>query len=216
MKVGTDGVLLGAWGRFPGKGSILDLGTGTGLIALICAQRTINSDITGIELDSDAAAQANENFGASKWSDRLSVVQGDARIWAKSQPRRFDHIVSNPPFFKSNSIPNALSREKARNQSFLGIDVIFSIAKRVGVSNHRLSIILPYQQKADLLSTASQFNYFLTRLCEVRPNSTKKAHRVMAEFCTEVESTENSELVLEVERHVKAAEYQMLTRELYL
>ena len=95
MKVGTDGVLLGAWARLDDARLVLDIGTGTGLIALMAAQRNAEAAITALEIDADAAAQASENVAATPWAGRITVVHADARTYVPG--RKYDAIVSNPP-----------------------------------------------------------------------------------------------------------------------
>ena len=125
MKVGTDGVLLGAWTRTGQGCSILDIGTGTGLIALILAQRIPDARITAVELDREAALQAAENVRNSPWAARIEVVEADIRQYATRVSHPFDIIVSNPPFFNSSLHSPSEARTQARHTDSLSYAELF-------------------------------------------------------------------------------------------
>ena len=121
MKVGTDGVLLGAWVNVENAQRILDVGTGTGLIALMCAQRS-ESVIDAVEVDRAASEQAAVNCSASPWKDRITVVHDSFQHFAESTAYRYDLIVSNPPFFKNSLKPKGLARSLARHDDRLSYE----------------------------------------------------------------------------------------------
>ena len=129
MKVGTDGVLLGAWTQVPEKGQILDVGTGTGLIALMLAQRSPNTEILGVDIDADAVEQAIENTVASPWGARIQIMQMDFKYPTQLQGRMFDLIVSNPPFFKEKVFSNDSKRNMARSAELLPLETLFANAE---------------------------------------------------------------------------------------
>lgn len=216
MKVGTDGVLLGAWVDMSHSKSILDLGSGTGLVGLMCAQRNSDAQITGIEINEKAAQQAELNFKNSKWSDRLKMCFGEAQKWSLESTASFDHIISNPPFFRQEMEYDSLSRAQARTRSFLNPDGIFGISTRMGALNHCLSVIFPYSDKDEWLDHGASLGYVARRICSVRPNHKKPYHRAMIEFGKVAKTTEETELVLELSRHVYTEECKTLTAAFYL
>ena len=118
MKLGTDGVLLGAWAKVKHKKSILDIGTGTGVIALMLAQRSPGSTITAIEINQDAAEQASENVAASPWADSVQVEAVSLQNFLEQSPPSFDLIVSNPPYFSKSY----KSKDHSRNNRVFGTE----------------------------------------------------------------------------------------------
>ena len=146
MKVGTDGVLLGAWTDLSHSRRILDIGTGTGLIALMLAQRCMDARITAIDLDSAAVEQAQENIQASPWKDRIEALQQD--ICTYHPNGTFDTIVSNPPYFiDSLKCPDG-QRSTARHTDTLDADRLIGKVSELLTSDGRFSIILPAEQNA--------------------------------------------------------------------
>ena len=169
MKVGTDGVLLGAWVEVTGRMRILDIGTGSGLIALMMAQRTEANlaGIVGIEIDEIASAQASVNVGNSPWSDRIQIIHQSLLDFASSienaqrapdgVPGSFDLIVCNPPFFESgNELPDP-RRESARFSSLLSRESLFEFASQLLAENGALGLVLPFDQHDATLKLAKQF-----------------------------------------------------------
>ncbi|MDE6282394.1 MAG: methyltransferase [Muribaculaceae bacterium] len=190
MKVGTDGVLLGAWCRIPDRGDkntaklrVLDVGCGTGLIALMIAQRCETAMIEAIEIDTDAAAEASENFVASRWSDRLRLTNGDfIEIWPKIKPESIDLMVSNPPFFTNGEhAPDAL-RDTARHESALTLDSLLEVACNLLTSHGILSLILPAEREEEVIYKGTLNGLTLTRLTRVTTVSRKPPRRILAEL----------------------------------
>ncbi len=141
MKIGTDGVLLGAWADVEGDESILDVGTGTGLVALMLAQRNMSATIVGVDISHEAVEEARDNFIRSPWAMRLSAQECDVRAFASEE--QYDHIVSNPPYFvDSLHSPDAL-RSMARHTSSLPFDDLVASAVRLLRPEGRLTVILP-------------------------------------------------------------------------
>ena len=216
MKVGTDGVLLGAWVNVARDHQILDLGSGTGLIALMCAQRNAKCKVSGIEIDEPAAKQGETNFDNSKWGNRLTMYYGDAAQWATTQTELFDHIITNPPFFDTSGTYKELPRARARARTFLKPEMIFDISNKVGVRAHRISIVFPSIDLNMWMNCARSAGYHPHRKCLVRPTPNKPVHRVLVEFGHDRVSVEENELVLELSRHEFAPEYKQLTSSFYL
>ena len=129
MKVGTDGVLLGAWANVQCADSVLDVGTGSGLIALMIAQRNPLCKITGIDIDQSAALQASENFRRSLWQDRLESVCVD--FCKYDSPKKFDLIISNPPFYAGGEYWGNVARRRARSEDTLSFENLISSVVRM-------------------------------------------------------------------------------------
>src|SRR5690606_18064671 len=130
MKVGTDGVLLGAWARHPGAAHILDIGTGTGLLALIAAQRNPAALIDAVEVDAGAAQQARENVAASPWPERIRVYHADVRNWAAPE-EGYDLILCNPPFYTGHRPSRDARTATAKHDVAIGLDQLVQQAVRL-------------------------------------------------------------------------------------
>ena len=214
MKVGTDGVLLGAWTDLSHSRRILDIGTGTGLIALMLAQRCMDARITAIDLDSAAVEQAQENIQASPWKDRIEALQQD--ICTYHPNGTFDTIVSNPPYFiDSLKCPDG-QRNTARHTDTLDADRLIGKISELLTSDGRFSIILPAEQTEDLIRVAGEKGLHPSRQTWVitRPGLSPK--RILMEFRKIPVTLQPDELVIELERHVYSEEYIALTKEFYL
>ena len=214
MKVGTDGVLLGAWTDLSHSRRILDIGTGTGLIALMLAQRCMDVRITAIDLDSAAVEQAQENIQASPWKDRIEALQQD--ICTYHPNGTFDTIVSNPPYFiDSLKCPDG-QRSTARHTDTLDADRLIGKVSELLTSDGRFSIILPAEQTEDLIRVAGEKGLHPSRQTWVitRPGLSPK--RILMEFRKIPVTLQPDELVIELERHVYSEEYIALTKEFYL
>ena len=180
MKVGTDGCLLGAWVDLSSSQRILDVGCGSGLIAIMMAQRCPSADITGIELDPEAAAQAAENAKSSPWTERIRIVCENFLTYTTGQP--FDTIVSNPPYF-TNSLkcPND-KRSKARHDDSLPCDKFLSHSYGMLSANGSLSVIIPIDQQETWLEEASRKGYSLKHLTRIHTRKGHAPKRVLIEF----------------------------------
>ena len=214
MKVGTDGVLLGAWTDLSHSRRILDIGTGTGLIALMLAQRCMDARITAIDLDSAAVEQAQENIQASPWKDRIEALQQD--ICTYHPNGTFDTIVSNPPYFiDSLKCPDG-QRSTARHTDTLDADRLIGKVSELLSPDGSFSIILPAEQTEDLIRVAGEKGLHPSRQTWVitRPGLSPK--RILMEFRKTPVTLQPDELVIELERHVYSEEYIALTKEFYL
>jgi tRNA1Val (adenine37-N6)-methyltransferase len=144
MKVGTDGVLLGAWASVPLPGGrVLDVGTGTGLIALMIAQRTVNVEVDALEIDPSSALQAKENFRNSPWRERLSCMHVSFQDYAARCKTQYDLLICNPPFFSASSKTPSSEKNLARHDDSLGLDDLFKGAVGLMKKNSLISLILP-------------------------------------------------------------------------
>ena len=212
MKVGTDGVLLGAWAR--GGSRVLDIGTGTGLIALMMAQRFPKAEIEAIDIAEAACLQAKENVANSVFARRVRVVR--AALQQYVGPKSFDCIVSNPPFFvDSLHNPDAL-RSMARHTSTLSYRELFAGVGCLLVPEGRFSAIIPADCRSRFMAEATLFGFSLSRICGVRTVERRPVKRYLLEFrpgfCPEPEA-ETVDLMANGER---SAWYQGLTADFYL
>ena len=142
MKVGTDGVLLGAWADVKAANSVLDIGTGTGLVALMMAQRC-NANIDAIEIDADAFAEATLNFNESPWAERMKVIHDDFITFSKDCDLRYDVIVSNPPYFIDSLVCQEEKRKNARHTSSLSYENLIECAVKLLNDNGFICLITP-------------------------------------------------------------------------
>ena len=217
MKVGTDGTLLGAWAAIPsGEGSILDIGTGTGLIAIMAAQRSPRAEITAIDIDADCASQARENAAASPWGDRISIKE--CALQEFSAERTFDAIISNPPYFIDSLLSPDVARTTARHTSSLPFEDLVSGVLRLLAPEGRFSLILPPTEFARYCS-AARGRLFLTRQCEVWSTPESGVKSIMAEFSAvppaEIPSPERV-IIEDKGPQGYSEEYKALTRDFYL
>lgn len=209
MKVGTDGVLLGAWADVEGDRRILDLGTGSGLIALMLAQRNAEAEIVALDIDEDATIQAQHNFSLSPWRKRLSVV--NSNITDYNSERKFTHIVSNPPYFvDSLHSPNA-ARTAARHSSSLPFSDMVLAAERLLEWGGRLSVILP-SDVAALFRREAFERLWLSRQLDIVTKPGDEPRRTMMEFvlCSEPRMPRCDTMLMGSEEAIK------LTQDFYL
>jgi len=217
FKVGTDSCLLGAWIDVVQPKQILDVGTGTGLLALMLAQRTA-AEITAIDIDLDSVQCARENASQSPWRSRIQVCHQDAVSFCAQHPERFDLIVSNPPVFK-NSLQNTEERKRrARHDSSLTLHQLSGSARLSLKQKGVLAIVLPQTREHEALRTAFENGFRPSRLCRIHPSPEKEANRSMIEFkrTEEYIECEESELTLYQERDSLSAESIKLLQPFYL
>lgn len=216
MKVGTDGVLLGAWASVDGCTHLLDVGTGSGLIALMLAQRCRNAFVTAIDPDEDAIKQAEENVKASPFADRITVVGTRFQDYTIKTSRRFDLIVCNPPFFARSLLPPDAGRANARHSVSLSLEELMQGAHRCLSPEGHLALILPAERLVEMTALSAQLGFQLRRLTHVVPSSGKPVRRILAEFSRSPGEPVETELLLEVSRHHYSPAYIELVRDFYL
>lgn len=181
MKVGTDGVLLGAWAT--GGSNILDAGTGSGLIALMMAQRFTGASISAIDIDQDACKQAVENVAVSPFADRIEVECCSMQAYTASG-KLYDSIVSNPPYFDNSLKASGSKRIMARHTDTLSYRDLMKSSKMLLADGGTLSLVIPADIADRIVSEASLVGMCLTRRCDVRTVLRKPAKRVMLSFTT--------------------------------
>ena len=216
LKVGTDAVVLGASMTLsPEDGRLLDIGTGTGVIALMAAQRLSEAgadfSIDAIDIDGPSAEEAALNFAASPWRTRLKSTH----VALKDFDGSYDVIFSNPPFY-DNSLTNPVAREStARHTESLSYREICAFAAKVLCDRGRLSMILPYEARTALVRTAAGFGLYPFRIISVRTTPTKAPRRLVAEFSRKKGDCNEESLTLQ-EGSSRSAEYASLTSGFYL
>lgn len=219
MKVGTDGVLLGAWANVEDATSILDVGTGTGLIAIMCAQRNPVADIVGLELEPAAKRQAENNAQASPWNERITMHLGDftENNWSKphSLPT-FDHILCNPPFFQNAKLSLDSARNLARHMNTLDLPRLAQGSAQHLSVHGRVSLIIPANQEESAIQAFQQHGLFNTRKTYVKGNRNSPVKRVLIEFQRMETPVSINEICIEISRHNYTPEYVALTKAFYL
>ncbi len=217
MKVGMDGVLLGAWTNASGAQRILDIGAGTGLIALMLAQKNALAQIDALEIDQDAFEEAIFNVRQSNWGDRINVICQSFQEFLAETKMKYDLIVSNPPFFSNGVKAPAETRAQARHADALPLDVLISGAANLLQENGRMALILPTEQLQEVEDLAKINELFLSRLCRVKPNPVKPDFRILVELTNRSVTLQEESLMIEFEKHHDyTSEYKELTRDFYL
>lgn len=219
MKVGTDGVLLGAWCSLTGdEARILDIGTGTGLIALMAAQRTRHAVVDAVEIDKGAAEQARRNAEIARWKDRINIHHASIQAYAAKCAYRYDRIISNPPFFV-NALRNPdASRTLARHSDELPYEDL--IAAVVGLLKPEgcFSAIFPYQESGVFVAQAAVAGLFCTRRMNVYAVPDGPLRRVVLEFSLSrpAEVVEERMVIEAADKADFSDEYKRLTADFYL
>lgn len=219
MKVGTDGVLLGAWCRVEEcQRRILDIGTGTGVIALMLAQRSENfavpSTIEAIEIDFDSFVQTTENVSISIWESRIRPVHSSLQDFDSDTP--YDHIVSNPPYFNNSLTSPDASRTKARHTGDLSYSDLACGVDRLLAKEGLFSVIIPCSESAELIAIFERCGFFVWRTTNVFPRADKPAKRVLLEFGRQPKLMKYATLVIETDvRHEYTDDYRSLTKDFY-
>lgn len=213
MKVGTDGVLLGAWTNCNHVKSILDIGTGSGLIALMLAQRT-NARIDAVDIDENAFKQAEINFNRSPFASQLKAYH--AAVQEFHPKDNYDLIVSNPPFFSASLKSPDEQRNKARHTNLLNLEELFFHSKHLLASEGRLSLILPFDQEQLANELADKHSFFSKRKTLLFPTPESKPKRILLEYSLKAEKLVEDQIIIEISRHQYSQEYIQLTQDYYL
>ncbi len=216
MKAGTDGVLLGAWCDVDGAIQILDIGTGTGLIALMAAQRTENTIVTAIEIDQDAYHQALENIYNSKYKDRITVINTDFRDYCNSKHLTFSHIVSNPPFFTETTGSPDKKRMLARQAESLPFDVLIKGVAKLLMPGGKFSVIIPWGEKLDFVRLCALNGLHLCLKTTVISREGREPIRALLTFSNEILPLTQNFLTIRDRDGNYTMPYKCLTGDFYL
>jgi len=234
MKIGTDGVLLGAWTPLKNNPfSILDIGTGTGIIALMLAQRSSAEQIDALEIDEEAYEQATDNFENSPWNDRLFCFHASLDEFveeAEDDPsdselaQQYDLIVSNPPFYNEDYKSSNDQRDLARFQDAMPFEDLIEAAALLLSENGIFSVIIPFKEEENFLALANEYELYPLKITRVKGTPTTEIKRSLLAFSRkslpdgEQENLDSpvNELIIETARHIYTPEYIKLTKDFYL
>ncbi len=214
MKVGTDGVLLGAWTPVKKASRILDVGTGTGVIALMLAQRNRQAHIIAIEIEEQAAMQAQNNVECSPWAERIKVVCCNFQEFHPTNS--FDLIVSNPPYFVNALQGENKQRNLARHTNELSYEALFRNSVRMLARDGVLSIIIPAEIEEYVMETACKHYLYPVSQTQVYTKFNKPCRRVLLNFSTKIDTCIRNALYIENGHGEYTPEYITLTRDFYL
>lgn len=216
MKVGTDGTLLGAWASAPAQSRyILDIGTGTGLIALMMAQRYPEAQIVGIDIDDAAVAQAIENVAASPFTERISILKQDVTTYKPEM--QFDVIVSNPPYFVDSLTCPDEQRSIARHAVTLTFEALIKSAYRLLKTEGTFSVVIPTEMRSKLEASARLEGFFISKVCCIKTTPKKPSKRQLIEFTKNpVNELFTCEGILETSPNTRSDWYQKLTNDFYI
>lgn len=218
MKIGTDGVLLGAWTPIDNNPkSVLDIGTGTGIIALMLAQRCDAEQIDALEIDENAYEQAVENFEGSLWGDRLFCFHAGLDEFIDDPEDEYDLIVSNPPFFSEDYRSANEQRDLARFQEAMPFEELVEAADLLLSENGIFSVIIPFNEEDRFIELCAEVELFPIKVTRVKGTQNTKIVRSLLAFKRyELSVLTADELVIEISRHEYTPEYISLTKDFYL
>ena len=217
MKVGTDAVLLGAWVIPNGSTSILDIGTGTGIIALMLAQKS-QAKIEAIDIDENAVNQARQNVSGSKFSSSVSVSHTSLQDFAKTADKKFNLIVTNPPYFEQSLKSSDTQRSNARHADVLPFEDLIEGVLKLLAAKGKFCLILPKLEAEKFREQAEKRGLHLSKLMRIKSRADKevdKRHLMQFEF-TPTEFSETTLVIEEKERHHYTPEYKELTKDYYV
>lgn len=220
MKVGTDGVLLGAWADTHSARNILDIGTGCGLIALMAAQRTPDAHVTAIDIDQASIDEATGNFQASPFTEMLEALQADIQTFSTQENAMlYDCILSNPPFFTESLLSPNPTRAAARSVAGgLSFQTLIESAVRLLAPSGSLQIILPFQEAPRILGIAIGAGLHLLRRTDITTKATKPPRRTLLHWTNQPTSSPilHNQLCLTDAHGNRSEDYQALTKDFYL
>ena len=217
MKMGTDAVLLGAWvdvDNYPF--SIFDIGSGTGILALMIAQRSHAEVIDAIEIDENAYEQCVDNFENSPWSDRLFCYHASLEEFADEVEDSYDIIISNPPFYSEDYKSDNSQRDLARFADALPFEHLLKSVSILLSEEGRFSVIIPFREEEKFIGLASRVHLFPNRILRVKGNANSETKRSLIELSFSKSEIKLEELIIEIERHQYTEDYINLTKDFYL
>lgn len=217
MKVGTDAVILGSWADVKNSQTILDIGTGSGIIALMMAQKNSEAQIKAIDIDENSIIEALQNFKQSPWSSRLEAIYIALQNFGLSYENHFDHIISNPPFFIKSTPAPEKARHNARHTDTLSANDFFKYSKLLLTETGKISLIIPFYSSNDWIKTAENYNLFLSRITNVLSYPDKPIERILIEFSNKKSSFEAKEFYIRKGKGLGYSdEHIQLTQDFYL
>lgn len=216
MKVGTDAVILGSFVRVSYDSDILDVGTGSGVIALMISQKNPGARVIGIDIDRESAMEAEYNFARSPWSASLKAIHQSVQAFAEETDESFDHIISNPPFFSGDKHSIFPSRTKARHTVYLDHWDFLNTCDKLLKRNGKLSLILPVPIALEFIQKAAIIHLELNRLLKVRPKPNNPHNRYVMEFSRSKAVYREDELLMYDLDSEYTSDYKLLTEDFYI
>lgn len=219
MKIGTDAVLLGAWASLEHTPqSILDIGTGTGIIALMMAQRSNAELLDAIEIDDAAYEQAVDNFEASQWGDRLFCYHAGLDEFSQemADEQAYELIISNPPFYVDSHSSNDPQRDMARSSTSLSFQDLVEGVDQILAPHGQFAVIIPRMEEEGFLEIAKKFKLHPSRITRVKGNPQAPEKRSLIQFSYNQQLYTKEVLIIETNRHHYTPEYIALTKDFYL
>lgn len=213
MPVSTDGVLLGAWTNLESSTSLLDIGTGTGLLSLMCAQRNLSLTIKAIDIDDNAIEAANINFTRSPWAQRLTLHQGD--VLTHQFLEQFDRIICNPPYFNTGEQASSVSRATARHTDTLTHQALLTRCQQLLTNQGKASFVLPKVEGDLFIQLAVEQGWHVSRLCQIKPTERKDITRLLIELTKTPMATTEETLTIHSDGGYSDA-FIELTKDFYL
>ncbi len=220
MKVGTDGVLLGAWADVENVLSILDIGTGTGVIAIMLAQKMVHIEeatIDAVEIDEISVEQAQENMANSPFANKLTVFHNSIQEFAKTHTDKYDLVVSNPPFFTGGTLSSTGDKTNVRHTVKLPHGDLLHATRALLHKNGRFCVILPLIEGLRFIEIAGTYGFYLTRRSDVRPKKDKGIERLLLQFELTNRTFTHDEFIIQNSRDERdyTEGYKELTKDFY-
>lgn len=217
MKIGTDAVLLGAWTSLDSDPrSILDIGAGTGVLALMLAQRSAAELIDAIEIDDAAYEQCVDNFEASPWGDRLFCYHATLEEFVAEIDDQYDLIISNPPFYSNTYKSNNAQRDLARFMDAMPFKQLIESTSQLLSSKGSFSVIIPFSEEHNFIELAAKEHLFLNRQLRIKGSPQSEIKRSLLQFSFQESTIDQKELIIETTRHQYTKDYIALTQDFYL
>ena len=217
MKIGTDAVLLGAWASIEQQPfSILDIGAGTGILALMLAQRSQAEIIDALEIDDLAYEQCVDNFEQSPWGDRLFCYHASLDEFVEEIEDQYDLIVCNPPFYSEDYKTTSSQRDMARFQDAMPFEHLLESVSILLSKNGVFTVVIPFNEEDKFIETAQKFNLFPNKMLHIKGNPDSDIKRSLIEFSFRESETSIKSLIIEIERHQYTQDYVNLTKDFYL
>lgn len=214
QKIGTDSVILGSWLKAEKADTILDVGSGCGLLAFMMAQKFPQAQVLGIELDLASFEESLENCTHSPFKERVSFIQSDFTQW--SSHTLFDLIVSNPPYFESGQNTERPARDNARRQKSLSHAILLKQMSQLLTEKGSIYLVLPPFEAANFIDLAHKEGLYLARFCEVKSKADSPTKRCLFSLSRQASRTQNEELILYSEDGSRHPQHAKLTHDFYL
>lgn len=217
MKIGTNAVLLGAWANLESQpNSILDIGAGTGILALMMAQRSTAELIDALDIDPAAYEQCVTNFEASDWSDRLFCYHAALNEFTEEIEEQYDLIISNPPFYTTPFKTENEVRNKARFEDAMPFNKLLKSVAKLLSPNGNFNVIIPFSEELSFIEMAAKQALYPSKILHIRGQKSSPLKRSLMCFTFKKQIVEKEELTIEIARHQYTKEYMTLTKDFYL